>query len=234
MADGTSGSTGADSLAQREADIAKLKSELVTAQKRVDDAQEMINRQSGEIGDDRKAIKESAEQIRRLAQDVLDATKALKKTQDDLAQAQGELAKVKQGQKTDEGNTRKTVAEEIEELSKGLSEDDLKALDAARSNADAETQKAIDAGGKVYLELLKGLKESQVAAKADLPPWRRSTPAQAASSGDDLAKKVRSLFKTVKKSAEYTPDGPQGGTPRAGRIRRLPTEGHPKATWVHE
>jgi lipopolysaccharide biosynthesis regulator YciM len=226
----------ADEVAALARKVEEQKAALEKALKRVDDAQDMISRQAADKGEDSKAIREDAATIRRLGQEVIDANAELKKTREILEQAQRELAdvKTKLGLKADEGATQKEAEKTADEIEVELTKEEQAKLDEAWKDATEAVRSKIKSDPNVRKQFLLMAKQiAKQEADSDLSSWR-NTPAPRTSetpSGGGL--ELDKLFKQKKTSAEYTPDGPGSGSPRARQARR-PAQGERTASWVSE
>jgi len=192
------------------------KAELEKANGRVENAEKKFNEMGEETGDNRKAVAEAAKEVMRLQRERDEAKENFSKAKDDLAKANETKGPPKEDRKT-----QKTEEEQITEIVATLSEEDLKALDAARKGATDEQRKSIDAGGAGYLELLQGLKEVQSAEVDALPPWRKTPAQKPAPSGDEAKAKIRELFKRENKRRSNLPDGPSS-TSRSDFVHQRP------------
>ena len=210
-------------MAEKDAKIEELtksltdqKAELEKANGRVENAEKKFNEMGEETGDNRKAVAEAAKEVMRLQRERDEAKENFSKAKDDLAKANETKGPPKEDRKT-----QKTEEEQITEIVATLSEEDLKALDAARKGATDEQRKSIDAGGAGYLELLQGLKEVQSAEVDALPPWRKTPAQKPAPSGDEAKAKIRELFKRENKRRSNLPDGPSS-TSRSDFVHQRP------------
>jgi len=223
-------------LAQKEAEVEELKKELEKAQGRVDNAQAKIHEWEEEVGENRKATADGAKTIAGLGNEVLAANKKIEESKTALEQALKELAEAKKvtpGPKKDDEDTQLTEEEKktADDIEAELTDDERKVAEAAWEKAPEELRKKLKSDADARKGFLLETKRAAAAGtEADLSsPWK--TPAQKKSASDDKDE-VKKLFKQTKESAENTPDGPGGGTPREG-LRRM--KGEPerhKAPWL--
>lgn len=220
-------------LEQKDAEIGELNKKLNDLTSQRDAKEEMIQRQGNERGEDSKAIRESSELIRKASLERDELNKALREAQELLGQAQGELAELKQQGPVAEAE-RKTQAEalqqEIAVLQSKLSDKDKAELEAAIQAAGPEMQKKVEQDDETYRNFLLEFKKSK-GEGSPAPRRRWDTPAQDANTPPD-ADGLAALFKKTKESAEYNPDGPDGGIPRGGSQHKRPPTGYRKADWV--
>lgn len=235
MADGNT-KEAEQALAQKEAEVKELKEKLEKAEGRVENAQAKIHEWEGEVGETRKEQVENAKMMKLLGQELIDERAALKKAQKQLEEAHEALAGLKKerGPKPKEGHSDDDDIDEKtpEEIEKSLTPEEQKKLDEAWEKADKATRARLK-GPQADSDfrkrfLIRAKKEARSDVESDLSTWR-STPAQPSKpSGDDDLDK---LFKAKKKSAEYVPPGPGGGTPRP-RPHGSPGQASRKADWM--
>jgi len=223
-----------ETLTQKEQEIAGLKSELEKQAGRVENAQKKIHEWEAEVGESRKEQVENAKLMKQLALDLSEANKAMAKAQAELSQAREELAVLKatKGPKGTQGNSDGKAGQTAAEIEKTLTPDEQKALDDAWQRATPEEKARIKGDEELRAKFL--LQAREVAAttrKSDLSNWR-STPAKASPSGEDDG--IARLFQAKKKEAARQPDGPDGGTPRAGKRVINDDTPKPKAGWLQQ
>lgn len=221
-----------ETLTQKETEIAGLKAELEKQAGRVENAQKKIHEWEAEVGETRKEQVENAKVMKQLALELSEANKAVNKAQSELTQAREELAALKgsKGPKGTQGNSDGQAGQSAAEIEKTLTADEQKALDAAWERATPEDRARIKGDEELRARFL--LQARTVAAaerKSDLSNWR-STPAKASPSGEDDG--IARLFQAKKKEAARQPDGPSGGTPRAGKRVINDDTPKPKASWL--
>ena len=223
-----------ETLAQKEAELKTLAEELEAVNKRVEDAQAMITKQSAEIGDDRTSIKESANTIRDLGKKVLEEIASADSVRAELAKAKEELIDLKKKGPIEEKNTQTSDDEKpVEEIEAALTTAEQAVVDQCWKDADEETRKSIKSDPILRKQVLIKAKEAaKVAKDSDLTDWR-STPAQketgkAAPNEELLAK----MFNKLKDSASNIPDGPNNGAPRRPINGRKGEIVHKKASWI--
>jgi len=219
-------------LENKESELAELKKALVTAEKRVSDAQEMINRQGNEIGEDRAALKDAVKAAQDAVKEMAESNKALIAAKEDLAHAQSELAELKKS-KGPEGKGKDTPLPDektADEIEADLTEAEAKRLDEAFKGASGEMKakiKSDDATRRKFLQKAKDVVSED--AKADLSSWR-NTPAKKPKPSKDDGDELDKLFQTKKKGAEYVPPGPGGGV--AGGPHKRREVNKPKPDWM--
>ena len=204
-------------LADAKAEVDAVKADLEKEKGISENAEKKFQEWAAERGKERKAIGDIAEGMAEETKKRHAAEAARDELATKLVDLEKNLTELQGATEEANRNNQKTTEQKIEELSANLTDEDLKALDAARENADPETQKAIDAGGETYFELLKGLKETQKVAESVLAPWRKK-PMQGAGNGtDDMQAKMRALFKNEQQRANSYPNGPNGGQRGGGK-----------------
>lgn len=212
-----------EALAQAQAKIEELQSEITKATKVISDSQEMIQRQSAEVGDDRKAIKESNEAIRKLTAKLVEATEQKAKLLEDLEAARTLLAEAKkQGPREGREQSPPPPEQTADEIEASLTEAEQKKLDEAWKNADEAMKRRIrsdEATRKAFLQEAKDQARDDV--ESDLSDWRKK-PAREATPGGG-AEDIRKLFKREQRAqAKRIPDGPAGGGGRDSYEHRRP------------
>jgi len=221
-------------LAQKEVEVKTLAEELEAAKKRVEDSQDMINRQAGEKGEDRKSIKEGEDAISDLSKKMLETIAAADSVRDELAKAKEELTELKkEGPKKEETTQISDDEKSVEEIEAALTTEEQAVVDKCWEDADETTRKSIKSDPVLRKQVLIKAKEAaQVAKKSDLTDWR-STPAQEktgeAKPNEELLAK---MFNKMKDSAGNIPDAPNNGAPR-GQVKRRQGSGQQReAGWI--
>ena len=210
-------------LAEVKADMDKVKEELEKEKGISENAEKKFQEWASERGKERKAIGDIAEGMAEETKKRHAAEAARDELAAQLVELEKNLTELQSAAEEATRNNQKTTEQKIEELSSNLTEDDLKALDAVRESADAETQKAIDAGGETYLELLRGLKETKHVDESGHAPWRKNAAQGAGNGTDNMTEKIRALFKQEKQRAESYPNGPKAGQRASGAVSREST-----------
>lgn len=222
-----------EALAQKEKELAELNEKLATALKRVDDAQEMIHRQAEDKGSDGKAIRDSAATIRRLGEELIEANKVVKELTGKVGTMASDIAAMKAANPGPNGDKATPTKPEptADEIEAGLNAQEQAKLDEAWKNADEQTRKRIKADDAFRKSFMLLAKESAKAdSESDLSSWRKTPAQKNGGSNPNGDESLRKLFKGLKSSAEFVPDG-HGGTTRPA-VRRPQGNESPKADWV--
>lgn len=217
--------------AAKEAEAKELATKLAAAEKQVSDKEDMIKKQSAEVGDGRKEKDELAVTTKKLAEELIEAHKAEKEAQLKVSKANEELAELREKGPTGEPQkTRQTTEERIKALESKLTDKDREAMDKAISNADDATKAEIESDDKTYLLFLEELRASN--PEPSVPRWRKTPETKPADDNDARRKSIKKMFENEQRRADYIPGGPSGGTHRnMPDGKRLPT-GQQKANWI--
>ena len=206
--------------------VDELVTELDKQKEIVTNAEKKVNEFGNETGENRKELTAAL-------RDSVTSNKALRESEDNLRKLTEELAEAKKvaGPTPDGNNQPDDKKKSNDEIEAGLTTDEAKRLDDAYENASEETKANIKSDAKTRRKFLLIAKESvEEDQKADLSSWRnKPQPEEKSPSGDE--DKLRELFKTAKKRANYVPRGPSGGTPRAGQTERK-APAHRGAAWM--
>jgi hypothetical protein len=202
------------------------------AEERSENAQKVINEHRERIGRDSEYKKASEGKMLDLVGELTASNKALKEQQDLLAQVQDELVKLKKQGPTPREQPTRTVAQQIEDIEKSLTDEDRMALGKAIEQADDDVKAAVVAASPtpeqdaLYLELLQALRASKPVPS--VPRWQRHTPEQRSDGTHE--RDLTKLFEQKKRAQVWTPPGPEGGTPRA--VQRPAPAAAIKPSWV--
>ena len=154
------------------------------AEERSENSQKVIEEHRTRIGKDAEFKKNSEQKTLELVDAKLKADKERDEARESLAQLHEEVAELKKqkpGPTKQEPPTREKTQEEIDALTKALTDDDRKALEAACGKADDATRAAIEADSPtdeqlaVRLNLLKALRAEKPVEP--VPFWKRQTSA---------------------------------------------------------